>query len=584
MNKPNSKFFSIKTISLTVLCCIALSNISFGQSKADKLDELISRYAEYGQFNGSVLVAEKGKVIYKNGFGMANWEWDIPNQSNTKHRLASVSKQFTAMVIMQLVADGKLALDVPISTYLPDYPKEYGEQITIHHLLAHTSGIPNFTSFPTYRDMERDPISPKGLVDLFADLALEFKPGERFAYSNSGYALLGYIVEQITAQSYEQVLQEKILDPLNMTNTGFNDSRKIVKNRASGYSQDGNDYVKATYIDMSVPFTAGAMYSTVEDLFLWDQALYTEKLIPQKYLDMIFEKHIPSGGSHYGYGWDISEINQGSTSERVATVGHSGGINGFNTLITRIPSDQSSIILLNNTSGAPLNHMTRMIAGILYDKTYDFPQKSVANTIGAVIEKEGISKGLALYEEIKDESIYYLSESEINVLAYGFLQAGKTDEAVSVFKLNVEAFPNAFNVYDSYGEVLLVLGKKEEAIENYKQSILLNPDNQNGLEVLKGLGVDTDDIGIKVPLKQLKLLVGEYKAETESSTAKEWLIKIEEVDGELFGIDNNYRYKLVPQGDNKFINPDDGAMIVFDTKKKRAISFVIFGKYTFNKL
>lgn len=585
MNTPNSKFFSVKTIGLTVFCCIVLFNISFGQSKIDKLDELISKYAEYGQFNGSVLVAEKGEIIYKKGFGMANWEWEIPNQTNTKHRLASVSKQFTAMVIMQLIADGKLALDVPISTYLPDYPKGNGDIITLHHLLAHTSGIPNFTSFPTYRDMERDPINPKGLVDLFADLALEFTPGEKFAYSNSGYALLGYIVEQTTGQSYEQVLQEKILSPLNMTNTGFDHPRKVLKNRASGYNQNGNGYEKASYIDMSVPFTAGAMYSTVEDLFLWDQALYTEKLLPQKYLDMVFEKHIPSGGSYYGYGWDINEISKGNSSERVATVGHGGGINGFNTLITRIPSDQSSIILLNNTSGAPLNHMTRMIAGILYEQAYDLPQKSIANTLGAAIEKEGISGAIALYEEIKDESNYYLSESEINQLAYGFLQTGKTDEATSIFKLNIAAFPYAFNVYDSYGEVLLLLGEKAEAIENYKQSIRLNPDNQNGIQVLKDLGIDTDDIGIKVPIKQLKRLAGEYKSEAEASnTAQESLITIEEVEGELFGIHNNYRYKLVPQGDNLFINPDDGATVVFNTKDKKAISFLIFGKYTYNKM
>ena len=155
-----------------------------------------------------MLVAENGEIIYKNGFGQANIEWNIPNKPDTKHRLASISKQFTAMAIVQLVAENKLALDQPITTYLPDYPKATGDSVTIHHLLTHTSGIPNYTSFPNYREVMRAPHSTMELVSLFADLPLEFSPGEQFAYSNSGYVLLGVIIEKITGKSYEQVLQD----------------------------------------------------------------------------------------------------------------------------------------------------------------------------------------------------------------------------------------------------------------------------------------------------------------------------------------------------------------------------------------
>ena len=296
MSKSNRTI--IQTVFLGVFIVTGIFNVSYGQAKVDKLDKLISAYAEYGKFNGSVLVAEKGKVIYKKGFGLADMEWNIPNQPDTKHRLGSITKQFTAMSIMQLVEQGKLKLDVPISTYLPDYPKKNGDVITIHHLLTHSSGIPNMTSFPGFvKDVMRNSYSPVQLVNMSADSTLQFKPGERFAYSNSGYILLGYIIEKVTGKSYEQVLQENIFTPLKMNNTGYDHHGTLLKNRASGYEKNGRRYVNANFIDMSVPHAAGALYSTVEDLYLWDQALYGNQLLRKENMDLLFTKHIPSGGS-----------------------------------------------------------------------------------------------------------------------------------------------------------------------------------------------------------------------------------------------------------------------------------------------
>lgn len=571
---------------LTIILLLSFSIVSLGQeneqeTKAKKIHELLSACAEYGQFNGSVLVAEKGEIIYKSGFGQANMEWDVPNKANTKHRLASVSKQFTAMLIVQLAAENKLKLDVPITSYLPDYPKTNGDKITSHHLLTHTSGIPNYTSSPNYREMMRGPYSPMEIVNLFADLALEFTPGEKFNYSNSGYVLLGVIIEKITGKTYEKVLQEKIFSPLKMNNTGYDSNRTILKNRASGYNKVANSFENANYIHMSTPYAAGALYSTVEDLYRWDQALYTEKLLPKKYRDLLFESYTPAwGGQGYGYGWEIGKMNIGQTKEQVQTIKHGGSINGFNTLITRIPSDQSSIILLNNTGGAPLYDMTTAVIGILHKKPYTFPKRSLAYSLLDAIEKDGITAALLYYKEIKTSDDYHLDENEMNLSGYQLLQSGRAKEAASVFKLNTEAFPNAFNVYDSYGEALMVLGDTTQAIDNYKRSVQLNPDNENGIKILKGLGVNTNNLIKKVPIEHLKLLAGAYKAIDQN---RDWKIVIEEVNGELFGNDGGYRYKLNPVGDDKFINPDDGATVVFDTKDKNAITFLIFGRVKFKK-
>jgi CubicO group peptidase (beta-lactamase class C family) len=487
------------------------------------------------------------------------------------------------MLIMQLAEQGKLKLDAPISTYLPDYPKKSGDVITIHHLLTHSSGIPNMTSFPGFgKDVMRNSYSPVQLVNISADSTLQFEPGKKYAYSNSGYLLLGYIIEKLTGKSYEQVLQENIFTPLKMNNTGYDRNRTLLKKRASGYEKNGRLYVNANFIDMSVPYAAGALYSTVEDLYLWDQALYGNRLLRKENMDLLFTKHIPSGGSsHYGYGWGIGDIPLGNTKERIETIGHGGGINGFNTQITRIPSDKSLIVLLNNTGGAPLNEMTNAIAAILYDKTYDFPKRSVAYSLADRMEKAGIPSALAYYKSIKDSTSYYLNEREMNLTGYQFLESGKAKEAAAIFLLNTQAFPKSSNVYDSYGEALMALGNKTEALENYKQSVKLNPGNEGGIKVLNANGIKKDDLIKKVPIEYLKLLEGEYL----NVDNKEWKIKFEIAEGILYGNDRGYRYKVLPvEGEGAFVNPDDGALLVFDTKDKNVITMILSGRAKFNKV
>lgn len=458
-------------------------------SKADKIDELVGLYADYEGFNGAVLVAHEGEIIYKNAFGSAIMEWDTPNTVDTKFRLASVTKPFTAVLIMQLVAVNKLDLQTPISAYLPDYPKKYADQITIHHLLTHSSG--------TVRDYESDiPLNkypdrqrPEQLVHEFSNLPLEFNPGERFAYSNSGYMVLGYIIETVTGKSFETVLQEKILTPLNMNNTGVEKHRPLLKKRAKGYFKGFGDYFNTDYVDMSNIPAVGNMYATVEDMHLFDQALYSEALLPQQYLDMLFKKHIPDSdyGNHYGYGWELRDKPVGSTSDRVETNGHSGSIGGFCALFTRIPSSKSTIIFLNNTKRAYLNAMTTAITGILYDAAYDFPKKPLAKFMTEIFKGEGVENGISFYREHKDDSDYYISEQELIVAGYRFLHSGNAEDAAKVFKLSIEVFPDKDNPYDSYAEALMTLGKNEEAIKNYKKSLELNPNNNNAKEMLKKL-------------------------------------------------------------------------------------------------
>lgn len=509
------KYTLLRAMVIGVITLLISGNFCFGQTKIDQLDELLNQYHEYGKFNGSVLVSEQGKVIYKKGFGQANMEWDIPNKPNTKHRLGSISKQFTAMLILQLAAKGKLDLHAPISKYLPDYPKESGDKITTHHLLTHSSGIPNYTSFPGFFEEEsRDPYKPEEFIKKFQDKGLEFKPGEKFNYSNSGYFLLGVIIEKLTGKTYEAMLHENIFTPLGMDDSGYDNHGAILKNRATGYEKNGNSFVNSNYLDMSIPYAAGSLYSTVEDLYIWDQALYTNKLLPKEYMDLYFKPYIAAfGNSHYAYGWGVGKEAIGNTKDSIAVISHGGGINGFNTEISRSTSDKSLVVLLNNTGGAPLNQMTSAIRGIMNGKPYDLPKKSLAYDLLGVIQAKGIKEGIIYFNANKDSDVFDLNENEMNQIGYKLMGDGSVEEAAQVFKLNVEAFPKSFNVYDSYAEALMKLGKNEEAIKNYKISVEMNPANQNGIDMLKKLGVDTSSLvrEVIVPNDILETYTGKYE-------------------------------------------------------------------------
>lgn len=483
------------SLAKTAFLCIALvailgaSGAVHAQSNDAQLDALISRYVANGDFMGSALVARKGSVLLKKGYGLANIEWDIPNTPDTKFRLGSITKQFTSMLIMQLVAEGRLSLEGTISEYLPDYPKDKGSRVTIRHLLTHSSGIPSYTGMPAFREIARDPYTPKEFIKFFADSAFQFEPGSRFLYNNSGYFLLGVIIEEVTGKPYAAVLQERIFEPLGMTSSGYDMPGPILPRRASGYEWGIDGYFNADYLDMTLPYAAGSLYSTVEDLYRWDRALYGEKLLAAQYRDQLFEPAITTpGGGSYAYGWGVSYRRFGSSEDSVLVVQHGGGINGFNTIIVRVPEEEVLVVLLNNTGRAPLGAFSNAILAHLHGERPAPMRRSLARALTMEIKDKGLASALLSYNAMKkDTAAYVVNESEMNSLGYRYMSAGRLDEAIAVFKLNVEAFPRSSNVYDSLGEAYMTAGNSELAIRNYETSIELDPENTNGKRMLKML-------------------------------------------------------------------------------------------------
>jgi CubicO group peptidase (beta-lactamase class C family) len=453
----------------------------YAQDKIEKIDGLMNEYSRLKQFSGSVLVSEKGKVIYEKGFGYANMEWKIPNDGTTKFRLGSITKQFTAMLIMQLVERGKISLDGKISDYLPYYPKETGGRITIHELLNHTSGIFNYTNDPDFFRKESFlPLKPEQLTKLFSGKELEFEPGSKWSYSNSGYIVLGAIIEQVTGESYEKALQENIFTPLGMSSSGYDHNEEVISKRASGYEKDLGGYRNTRYIDMSLPYSAGSLYSTVEDMNTWGEALYTDKLVSYESLKKMMTPYM----GDYGYGLHIQKVSPGG-KDSLTAVGHSGSVNGFIANMVRILEDRITIILLSNVTPVSINSITNNIFKILYGKPVEPPKESAAE----VLLKLGRSMGMksAVNEVMKNKDKYQINENELNILGYQLMGTGKLDEAIEIFKLNVELFPDSWNVYDSLGEAYLNNGDNNLALENYRKSVELNSQNEHGKEVMQKL-------------------------------------------------------------------------------------------------
>ncbi|NII26468.1 serine hydrolase [Pseudoflavitalea sp. X16] len=554
---------------ITVFVLFAVTPIAFAQQKAKQIDDLMGRYVDNGKFNGSVLVVENGKVIFKKGYGLANMEWNIPNTPDTKFRLGSLTKQFTAMLIMQLVEQGKLKLEGKITDYLTDYPKAAGDKITIHHLLTHTSGIPNYTNLPAFKTFNRNRYKPADFLKQFSDLPLEFEPGSAFAYSNSGYFLLGAIIEKVTGKTYEKVLQENIFTPLQMNNTGYDMFFKILPKRATGYDRWNLEYENAPYLDMSIPYAAGSLYSTVEDLALWDQALYSDKLLSASSKAIMLTPY----KSDYAYGWGVYKTQIAQLKDSVEAMGHQGGINGFNTSLIRIPKNKHLVVLLNNTGGTNLGAMQNNILKILYDQPFDLPKISVAYVLGKTLATTSLANALKRYAEIKKQPAYYLNEGEINGLGYGMIATGKIREAIAVFNLNVMEYPQSFNVWDSRGEAYMLNGEKTKAIMDYKKSLELDPYSMNAIRKLNELGEKVaDPKEATVEDKILDTYVGKYQLTPSFviSITKEGARLYEQATGQP-------RHELYAESESKFfMKAIDGKILFVKNEQGSVEKLVLF--------
>lgn len=335
------------------LAFLLISVISAFAEDAARMGAAVKAQAAGKRFMGSVLVAKDGAVVFEASSGSANLEWEVPNSADTKFRIGSLTKQFTAAAILLLEERGQLKVEDPILPLIPSAPASW-KAVTIHQLLNHTSGIPDFSNLPEQRVRQRSPATPEQIVRTFRDLPLEFEPGEKFKYSNSGYILLAFIIERVSGQSYEAFLRENIFIPLAMKDSGYDTNTTLLPKRAAGYLSGPGGLANAPYVDMHHPYGAGGLYSTTRDLLRWTTALFGGRVLSATAL----EKMITPGRNDNAYGLVVGTV------EGRKLIRHGGMIEGFSSHLSYDPASKLTVVVLANVYGAAAAELANQLGAL----------------------------------------------------------------------------------------------------------------------------------------------------------------------------------------------------------------------------
>lgn len=463
--------------TLSIIFSVFFLSLHAQQQKSQKIDSFMSAINKSGQFMGALLVAEKGKIIYKKGFGFADTKTKEQFTPATPCYIGSLSKQFTAMGIVILKEKGEINYEESIRQYFPELPECY-QPVTIHNMLQHTSGLALFDDFPGMTESDV-------LRILQQQTSLRFTPGSKFEYCNANYSLLGMLIEKISGKSLDEFLTTNIFIPCGMKNTYVDEPSIKNRKRAVGYYLFGDEYNYSTYIG-----GAASVVSTVEDLYKWDIMLYHPTIISKQSLEEIFTpgknewESNTYGKQGYGFGWFISG------NENNKTIQHDGGFAGFRSYIERQAGKHNTIIYISNVRHELKDSIREGIVNILNDKPYTIPKISGANRVMSKAKTTGIKQAISDYKSLsktKDSSNYYFSERECNSLGYYLLRNNRIDDALQLFKLNTEQFPASGNAFDSMGEAYLKAGDKQNALSSYKKSFELDPGNSNAADMVKKL-------------------------------------------------------------------------------------------------
>ncbi|XOV93079.1 MAG: serine hydrolase [Bacteroidota bacterium] len=387
----------MKNLSFIIAFCLIIPQL-FAQKQVKEYDRLMSSLFTDSGPGGAALVVMDGKILYRNAYGMADMELVVKMTPDNIFRIGSITKQFTAAAILKLRDEGKLDLDDPITKYIEDYPM-HGHKITIKHLLTHTSGIQSYTGMEEFRDIVKDDYTTEDLTNFFKYQPMRFAPGEEWNYSNSGYFLLGVIIEKASGMSYEEYINTNFFQPLGMTHSSYGSPAKIIKNRAKGYKKEEEEYFNADYISMSQPFSAGALLSTVDDLYKWYDAMMKDQVISSSSREEAQTSFVLNNGEKtgYGYGWNIGNI------QGVPSIHHGGGIDGYLTYSIYLPSKNLFVGVFSNCTCNSTEDIGKRMAAVAIGEPFDREpiklKEDVLKSYAAVYESQKDGQRIITYED-----------------------------------------------------------------------------------------------------------------------------------------------------------------------------------------
>jgi CubicO group peptidase (beta-lactamase class C family) len=474
------------TKKITILILFLVFGIAaFTQTKKSRLAEIMKTYHSYNMFDGAVLVAENGKIIYKDAFGLANREWNIPNSVNTKFMIGSVSKPITAMLMLIQVEKGLIGLDKTIADYLPEFKNKPGEKITIRQLLSHTSGMPNYDiTNDFFPGISRQNFTRENYMKVFMDSALAFEPGSRHLYSSWGYFTLGYIMERVTGKSYAGLMKEDIFDKLQMNHSGSYYHTQIVPGRATGYDYSFGGFTSSDFRDQSNTMGTGDLYSTVEDLFKFHLAVTNHTL-----LSKALTKEMLTPGmrpAQYGYGWFNKNFKY-TPSDSVVSNFHLGRTDGFISFALRIPGTNSFVVILCNSSPTDFFGIVGNLVKVLYNKPVQIKQP-VHKKMETYISQLGALKAVEEYKKMKaDSAHYYIDWISMNFIAEQLFILNRYEDALIIGENNAAEFPSKDLVLLTMGNIYRVLNRKADAVKFYKKALAITPGYEEAKNRLKEL-------------------------------------------------------------------------------------------------
>jgi CubicO group peptidase (beta-lactamase class C family) len=455
------------------------------QTKTVQLQKIMQTYHDYNMFDGAVLVAENGKLIYKQAFGLANRKWNIANTTDTKFMLGSVSKSITAMLMLIQVQKGLINLDKTIADYIPEFSKKNGSRITIRQLLSHSSGMPNYDIMKDFfPKISRQNFTREDYIKLYMDSALVFEPGTNYYYSSWGYFTLGYIMERVTGKSYAELMKADIFDKLGMKSSGSYYHTQVIGKRATGYDYSLGGHTSSDFRDQSNTMGTGDLYSTVEDLFKLHIAISNHTLLNKKFTEEMFTPGIRPW--RYGFGWFNQNFKYSATDSVFANY-HLGMTEGFLSFFIRIPSTNSLVVFLCNSSPTHFFGIATNLIKVLYNKpvTLKQPVHKVLETLLATAEA---AKAVEEYQKMKkDTAHFYIDWLAMDQLGNQLFNLKKYEAARIIFENNAAEFPERDLVLADLAKTYDILGRKEEAIIWYKKTLAVNSNYQEARSPLKEL-------------------------------------------------------------------------------------------------
>ncbi len=428
--------------------------------------------------SGTVLVAKDGVPLFQQSYGLANQAFEVPNTQDTVYVLQSITKPFTAILIMMLQEEGRLNVNDRACDYLDNCPEAW-RSVTLQHLLTHTSGIPNYSGLPDWDEtLDARTYWRGGVVSLVRDLPLEFAPGEGYRYNNSGYNLLGQIIERVSGKRLPDMYRDRILTPLGMTHTGLNTSRLVVPGEATGYYSLGSTFIDATPQTSTSSYGEGGLTSTVGDLLIWDQVLYANKLISRA----SYEQMIAHTKNNYGFGWEM--MNWSGRRE----IGHAGSGFGFSNVVARFIDDGLTVIVLSNSDEASANGTARALAAVYFGETPRTPQMPPKTIFLDAIIAEGVDAGIRRYREMKaaqPSTEAFLNDELLVKAGYDLHGLPAMDDAKRVFEFALEEFPRSAYSYDGLADIALAEGDYDAAIRHFEASLAIDPTNEYAVKGLE---------------------------------------------------------------------------------------------------